>query len=75
MEDALYGNDWPKFVHPWPLSDKYFLVSARLHPDQTEYAVYLVDVFDNMTEICRLPDHSLLEPIPLRRRRRPPSVP
>ena len=75
VEDALYGNDWPKFVHPWPLSDKYFLVSARLFPDQTEYAVYLVDVFDNMTEICRMPDHSLLEPIPLQRRRRPPSVP
>lgn len=75
VEDELYGGDWPKFVHPWPLSDKYFLVSARLHPGQVEYGVYLVDVFDNVTEICRLPDYSLLEPIPLKPRQAPPSIP
>ena len=75
VEDALYGNVWPKFVHPWPLSDKYYLVSARMDPGQTEYGVYLVDVFDNMTELCRLPNHSLLEPIPLKARQRPPAIP
>ena len=75
VEDALYGNVWPKFVHPWPLSDKYYLVSARMHSEQTEYGVYLVDVFDNMTELCRLPDYSLLEPIPLAARNRPPEIP
>jgi hypothetical protein len=42
VEDVLYGDAWPKFVHPWPLSDKYFLVSARLHPEQDDYAIYLV---------------------------------
>ena len=26
-----------------------------LHPEQVEYGIYLVDVFDNITEICRLP--------------------
>ena len=75
VEDTLYGNDWPKFAHPWPLSDKYFLVSARLCPEQEEYGLYLVDVFDNITEICRLPSASLLEPIPLKRRPRPPVIP
>jgi len=75
VQDALYGDDWPKFVHPWPLSDKYFLASARLCPEQEEYGLYLVDVFDNVTEICRLPDASLLEPIPLEKRRVPPAVP
>ena len=75
VEDELYGTVWPKFVHPWPLSDKYYLASARIHPEQTEYGVYLVDVFDNMTELCRLPDHSLLEPIPLAARNRPPAIP
>lgn len=75
VADALYGGDWPKFVHPWPLSDKYFLVSARLHDRQEEYAVYLVDVFDNVTEICRLPGYSLLEPIPLTQRPAPPVIP
>ena len=32
VEDMLYAGDWPKFAHPWPLSDKYFLVAARLAP-------------------------------------------
>ena len=75
VADVLYGGSWPKFVHPWPLSDKYFLASARTHPGQVEYAIYLVDVFDNVTEVCRLPDHSLLEPIPLKARTPPPAIP
>ena len=75
VADALYGKDWPKFVHPWPLSDKYFLVSARAQASQTEYALYLVDVFDNITQICRLPDHSLFEPIPIKPRTPPPVIP
>ena len=73
--DVLYGGNWPKFVHPYPLNDKYFLASARLHPGQVEYALYLVDVFDNITEICRLPDYSLLEPIPLKKHGKPPVIP
>lgn len=74
VADELYAGDWPKFVHPWPLSDKYFLVAARVHPEQSEYAIYLADVFDNLTEICRLPDYSLLEPIPLAKRPAPPVI-
>lgn len=74
VEDHLYGGDWPKFVHPWPLSDKYFLVSARLHPGQVEYGIYLVDIFDNVVEIARIANHSLLEPIPLKPRPTPPKV-
>jgi formylglycine-generating enzyme required for sulfatase activity len=75
VADELYAGSWPKFVHPWPLSSKYFLASARVHPDQVEYAVYLVDIFDNITQICTLPDHSLLEPIPLKARQAPPVIP
>ncbi|NOX53748.1 MAG: hypothetical protein GXP27_04800, partial [Planctomycetes bacterium] len=75
VADVLYGDDWPKFTHPWPLSDKYFLVSARLHPQQLEYAIYLVDVFDNIVEVCRLPGYSLFEPQPIKRRPRPPVIP
>jgi formylglycine-generating enzyme required for sulfatase activity len=75
VADVLYGDVWPKFVHPWPLSDKYFLAAGRLHPGQAEYAIYLVDIFDNVTEVRRLPHHSLLEPIPLKPRPRPPVIP
>ncbi len=75
VADELYSDDWPKFVHPWPLSDKYFLVAARPGPEQTEYGIYLVDIFDNLTEICRLADHSLFEPIPIQPRPVPPVIP
>jgi formylglycine-generating enzyme required for sulfatase activity len=75
VEDMLYAGDWPKFAHPWPLSDKYYLVAARLQPEQADYAIYLVDVFDTITEVARLDGHSLLEPIPLAKRRRPPVIP
>jgi len=74
VEDTLYQGDWPKFAHPWPLSESYFLVAARLNPRQLDYAIYLVDVFDNFTEIARLDAHSLLEPIPLAPRPRPPVI-
>ena len=75
VEDELYGNEWPKFVHPWPLSEKYFLVSGRLSAEQEEFAIYLVDVFDNITEVCRIPGKSLFDPIPLKKRPRPPVIP
>ena len=75
VADELYGADWPKFAHPWPLSDKYYLVAARLQPEQLDYAIYLVDVFDTITEVARINDHSLLEPIPLAKRKRPPVIP
>jgi formylglycine-generating enzyme required for sulfatase activity len=50
-------------------------VSARLHPEQDDYAVYLVDVFDNITEVLRLEGYSLMEPIPVMPRFRPPTIP
>ena len=75
VEDELYHNDWPKFIHPWPLSEKYFLVSARLSPNQKEYRVYLVDVFDNILEIGRADGYSLMDPIPFAPRPRPPQIP
>ena len=75
VADELYGSMWPKFIHPWPLDENYFLVSARLSPEQKEYAIYLVDTFDNMTEICKVPGYSLMEPIPLKKRPRPPMIP
>jgi hypothetical protein len=46
--DNVAGNAPTKFLHPWPLSDKYFLVAAQVQ-DAKRWAIYLVDVFDNMT--------------------------
>ena len=40
-------DSWPKFLHPYPLSDKYFLVSCK-PAEQALWGIYLVDVFDNV---------------------------
>ena len=72
--DGLTRNSWPKFVQPAPLSEKYFLVSAKPTP-QASFGIYFVDVFDNMILLKELPDNALVEPIPLKGVRRPPIIP
>jgi len=74
IRDNLVDQDWPKFLHPFPLSEKYFLVSAWLQPDQT-WGIYLADVFDNLVLIKKVPGYALLEPIPLRESRTLPIIP
>ena len=72
--DGLIGNRWPRFLHPYPLSDKYFLVSCK--PTKTSlWGIYLVDVFDNFVLLYEEPGRAMLEPIPLRPTPRPPIVP
>ncbi len=74
VRDALVKDSWPKFLHPWPLSDKYVIVSAQPAPG-SPWGIYLADVFDNLVLLHETPDAALLEPVPLRRRQRPPVVP
>lgn len=74
IRDGLVGDSWPKFLHPYPLGDKYFLVSAKLGPDAL-WGIYLVDVFDNMTLLREDPGYALLEPLPLEPTPRPPVIP
>jgi len=74
IRDRLVKGRWPMFLHPWPLSDKYVLVSAQL-TSRSRWGVYLVDVFDNMLLLAETPTHALVEPIPLRAVKRPPPVP
>ena len=33
IKDSLVNGSWPKFLHPYPLSDKYFLVSCKPTPE------------------------------------------
>ncbi|MEI7908990.1 MAG: SUMF1/EgtB/PvdO family nonheme iron enzyme [Verrucomicrobiota bacterium] len=73
--DPLTDASWPKFLHPWPLSDKYFLVAAQPAAG-AKWGIYLADVFDNMVLVKESADASaLLEPVPLRPTPRPRSVP
>lgn len=74
IADQLVENSWPKFLHPQPLSDKYFLVSCQLNA-KADWGIYLADVFDNLVPICTLPGQALLEPTLLKSSVRPPVIP
>ena len=74
MLDLPIAQTWPKFLHPFPLSEKYFLVSAKPSAD-VPWGIYLVDVFDNMTLVYQEPGYAMFEPIPLRKTPRPPVIP
>ncbi len=74
IKDKLVDGKWPQFLHPFPLSDKYFLVSVKLTPE-APWGLYLVDVFDNLLLLKQTDQHALLEPIPLRATPRPPVIP
>ncbi|MCX6873790.1 MAG: SUMF1/EgtB/PvdO family nonheme iron enzyme [Verrucomicrobia bacterium] len=76
--DQQTGNQYdlgrPLFVHPWPLNENFYLVSAK--PKNVErWGIYLVDTFDNMTLLAEDPAASLFEPVVLQARPRPPVIP
>jgi len=74
IRDNLVDASWPKFLHPYPLSEKYFLVASQ--PTQESlWGIYLVDVFDNRLLLAELDDYALLEPMPLRKTPTPPAIP
>jgi len=74
LEDNLVDGSWPKFLHPYPLSDKYFIVSCQ-PTSESPWGVYLVDVFDNMVLLHEEQGWLLFEPVPLRKTPRPPVIP
>ncbi|HPA18366.1 MAG TPA: SUMF1/EgtB/PvdO family nonheme iron enzyme [Verrucomicrobiae bacterium] len=74
MLDLPIAQSWPKFLHPYPLGEKYFLVSCKPSADAL-WGIYLVDVFDNMLLLREEPGYALLEPIPFRKTARPPAIP
>lgn len=81
IKDQLVDESWPKFLYPYPLGDpegrgagKYFLVSCKLTAD-SQWGVYLVDIFDNMVPLVLEPGYAMMEPIPLIKQPRPPVVP
>jgi len=72
--DLSADQRWPKFLHPYPLSDKHFLVSCQPHGDAL-WGIYLVDTFDNAVLLAEQPGYAMFEPIPLRPTPRPPCIP
>ena len=66
VRDRLADYSWPKFCHPWPLSQNYVIVAAR-PTEKDGWGLYLADVFDNLTPIIEEADHVFFEPMPLQR--------
>ncbi|MBI2301335.1 MAG: SUMF1/EgtB/PvdO family nonheme iron enzyme [Armatimonadetes bacterium] len=73
IEDQLVAASWPKFLHPWPLSEKYFLVACR-PSENADWGIYLADVFDNLVLLHGEPDTAFLEPVPVLPRPAPPVI-
>ena len=74
IRDGLVDGSWPKFLHPYPLSEKHFLVSCQ-PDDKSPWGLYLVDVFDNMLLLREEPGYALFEPLPLAKTPTPPAIP
>ena len=67
-------NVWPRFLHPFPLSDKYFLVACQPSAKHT-WGIYLVDAFDNFVLLKDQPGAMVIEPLALAPRPTPPVIP
>jgi len=74
IRDGLVEDSWPKFLHPYPLSEKHFLVSCKPAPS-APWGIYLIDTFDNFVLLKEEPGYAMLEPVPLRKTVVPPVVP
>ena len=74
IKDELVNGVWPQFIKPYPISDNYFLVTAKLTPESL-WGIYLVDIYDNMTLIAEFEGEGLINPIIVRQRPTPPVIP
>lgn len=74
IRDTLVDDSWPKFLHPYPLSQRRFLVACQPTP-QSHWGLYLVDAFDNMMLLAEEAGYAYLEPVPLRGKLTPPVIP
>ncbi len=74
IKDELVNGVWPQFVKPTPLNDSYFLVSAKLNP-QDLWGLYLVDVFDNVTCLMKEEGQGFISPILVQKANIPPAIP
>jgi hypothetical protein len=73
-KDDVYG---PFYCDPYPLSDKYFLVSCnpdKRHNDPSAYGLYLLDAFGNRVPIYHDGEMSCFVPTLLTPRLVPPVV-
>ncbi len=73
VRDSLISG-WPQFLMPFPLNDKYHLVTAKLEANGL-WGIYLADIFDNLTLIKEVEGSALFQPIPIQKVKLPPAIP
>ncbi len=74
VRDRLPDGIFPQFLQPYPLSDKYFLVSMRA-TEKSLWGLYLVDIFDNITLLAEEEHCAFIEPVLLEKQKSPPIIP
>ncbi|MEI6678942.1 MAG: SUMF1/EgtB/PvdO family nonheme iron enzyme [Mariniphaga sp.] len=74
VKDGLVDGVWPQFIKPYPISSKYYLVTAKLDPTSL-WGIYLIDIFDNMTLIAEYEGEGLIQPILVKKHPVPPVIP
>jgi formylglycine-generating enzyme required for sulfatase activity len=75
--DSLVNGVYPQFYQPYPISGQYYLTNAQL-TSKSDWGLYLVDAFDNVVPIQNADAAGytyMIEPYPLRERKRPPIIP
>jgi len=73
VRDGQGGGQKYTYGTPWPLSEKYFLVSMKGFSGK-KWTLCLVDVFDNMTVVYEDPQYDIFEPMPFAPRVTPPTL-
>ena len=74
VRDRLPDGIWPQFLTPFPLSEKYFIVSMKRSPESL-WGIYLVDVFNNITLIAEEEGMAFVEPIILEKKEHAHIIP
>ncbi len=74
LVDRLVDGVWPQFIKPYPLSEKYYLVAAKISPFSL-WGIYLVDKYDNMTLVMEQENYGFISPVAVEKRTTPPSIP
>ena len=74
IKDRLVDGVWPQFIKPTPLSDKYFLVAAKLSKESL-WGIYLVDISDNVTCLMEMEGEGFISPTLVTKRPTPPAIP
>jgi formylglycine-generating enzyme required for sulfatase activity len=72
--DRLPDGVWPHFLKPFPLSEKYFIVSVKASPTSL-WGLYLVDIFGNMALITESEENAFIAPVLAEAVPTPPVIP